>query len=154
MSAEVLRRVEVQIASKWARCDADLVHRAIVNLVRNGLEAMLEHGAAGVLVARAAPADGGEGIVFEVEDAGPGIPDGIRARMFNPFFTTRKSGTGLGLAIVHRIAEAHGGRVEVVSPCRDGRGTLVRLVLPRGATDGPDAVEIVVPPRTRRERAA
>jgi signal transduction histidine kinase len=66
-----------------------------------------------------------------ISDTGPGIPQTVIERMFNPFFTTRATGTGLGLAIVHRILDAHGGRV-VVNGNRTGScGAEVRLVLPR-----------------------
>lgn len=61
-----------------------------------------------------------------VTDDGPGIPDGIRARLFEPFFTTRSHGTGLGLAIVKAVAEAHGGSVDIRAT---GRGTSFSLQL-------------------------
>jgi two-component system sensor histidine kinase HydH len=54
-----------------------------------------------------------------------------KERMFDPFFTTRKTGTGLGLAIVHQIVEQHGGRIEVESIV--GRGARITLLLHRRA---------------------
>jgi signal transduction histidine kinase len=67
-------------------------------------------------------------MVIAVEDRGPGIPAGVRSRMFNPFFTTRDAGTGLGLAIVHRIIDAHGGHVAVAEA--EGGGARLELCLP------------------------
>lgn len=120
--------------------DAHLLHRAMVNVVRNAMEAMegTPLPAAGqhkLSVSSELLADGES--VLVVRDTGPGIPEGVVERMFNPFFTTRATGTGLGLAIVHRIVDAHGGRVEVRGQRADGvRGAEVRLVLPRRETAG------------------
>ena len=80
------------------------------------------------------------GVTLFVADSGPGVPDAVIERMFNPFFTTRSTGTGLGLAIVHRIVDAHGGRVRADN--NTGGGATVELLLPlevnRGrATEGP-----------------
>jgi len=130
-------------------CDASLVHRALVNVIRNSLEAMREAGGEGhrlTLDTRVEGVrDGGGRVrrmaVLAVRDTGPGIPPEVRDRLFNPFFTTRQTGTGLGLAIVHRILDAHGGRV-VVRSCQDedpGRrqatGTTVELHFPADAQE-------------------
>jgi signal transduction histidine kinase len=66
--------------------------------------------------------------IVEIEDTGIGIPDEIRPRLFEPFFTSKASGTGLGLAISAHIVTQHGGRIEVES--RLGHGSLFRVVLP------------------------
>jgi signal transduction histidine kinase len=77
--------------------------------------------------------------VFSIGDTGPGIPPDVVERVFNPFFTTRKTGTGLGLAIVHRIVDAHGGHVNIKSEDSGGvggtggtggTGTIVEINLP------------------------
>ncbi len=127
-------------------CDPGLCVQALVNLIRNADEAMRGEGrAAGDgpgriwLSARDAGDIDGAGrarrwTVLSVRDSGPGIPDDVVERMFNPFFTTRATGTGLGLAIVHRILDAHGGRVEVVGGRQDGRGATVELWFPAPAT--------------------
>jgi signal transduction histidine kinase len=65
---------------------------------------------------------------FQVTDSGAGIPEDVRERLFEPFFTTRGEGSGLGLAIVRQVAEAHGGWVEW-SPRNEG-GSLFSLYLP------------------------
>jgi len=70
----------------------------------------------------------GKTVVVEISDTGPGIPDEVKERIFNPFFTTKDTGTGLGLAIVHRIVEAHGGTISVRD--RKGGGATFVLKLP------------------------
>jgi signal transduction histidine kinase len=120
-------------------CDPTLVHRALVNVVRNAIQAMREPGVDGcelrVSVERMSlPGSDGEASSFVailVRDSGPGIPAGVMERMFNPFFTTRATGTGLGLAIVHRIMDAHGGRVRVRN-VECGGGAIVELLIPDG----------------------
>ncbi len=94
--------------------DPSLVHQALVNVIRNAIEAAghtpREHGVARVVLDAREDADG---VTIVVSDSGPGIPRDALDRIFNPFFTTRAAGTGLGLAIVHRIVDAHGGRIAV-----------------------------------------
>lgn len=117
-----------------AEVDGALLEQALLNVLRNACEAMASHGGSRRLVVRLAGRDlrdpdaGVVGhAVVEIEDNGPGIPEDVRRRMFNPFFTTRAEGTGLGLAIVHRIVDAHGGRVDVETA---GDGTTMRFSLP------------------------
>lgn len=119
--------------------DGSLLQQALVNVVRNAAEALgempPERRPARPCIAldaqrvKVRERGGARAMVcLTVEDNGPGIPDDVRARMFNPFFTTRHTGTGLGLAIVHRIVDAHGGRVRV----KDGqrRGATIEILLP------------------------
>jgi PAS domain S-box-containing protein len=114
--------------------DEDLLHRVVSNLVLNAVQASGK--GAHVVVRTGRPAahelPGGAGIenpVFlTVTDNGPGIPEGLRARLFEPFVTGRVGGTGLGLAIVQRAVEAHRGLVLVDSP--PGRGTTFTVYLP------------------------
>lgn len=116
--------------------DAGLLAQAISNVIRNAVEAMLDHsGAPPRLTVEARKerrrlSNGSRRwrAVVTVEDNGPGVPPSIIGRMFNPFFTTREEGTGLGLAIVHRIMDAHGGEVAVAEV--DGGGTRIELCLP------------------------
>ncbi len=103
--------------------DRDQVLQVLLNLVRNGLDALAAGGALRVRAARAAGA-----VAFTVSDSGPGIARDDLARVFEPYFTTKEGGTGLGLAIAHRIAEEHGGRLEVVS--EPGEGAAFTLTLP------------------------
>jgi len=81
-----------------------------------------------------------EGIAIEVADSGVGIPRELQARLFTPFFTTKKvgEGTGLGLYISRRIIESHGGRLDFRS--KAGAGATFRVFLPnRPPSDGPAA---------------
>jgi signal transduction histidine kinase len=74
----------------------------------------------------------GASVVFEVEDSGPGIPAAERERVFDRFYrggSAAEGGSGLGLSIVQRIAERHGGRVELADPA-SGRGLVVRTFFP------------------------
>jgi len=124
------------------RCDRSLLHRALVNVVRNAIEAIEAGGPAGAErfvrlgagpgATRAADGRRLERVALRVEDTGPGVSPEAVERMFNPFFTTREAGTGLGLAIVHRIVDAHAGSVEVRP--RPGGGTIVELLLPAPET--------------------
>jgi signal transduction histidine kinase len=107
-----------------ARVDREQVRRAVVNLVRNAVEAS-PPGAEVLLAAAERDPDA----VIEVQDRGPGLGADARARLFRPFFTTKDHGTGLGLALAKKVADAHGGALAVED--RDGGGTVARLALPR-----------------------
>jgi signal transduction histidine kinase len=129
------------------RCDTALLHQALVNVVRNALEAMGECAPPrGGHELRLECAVRGDEFAFRISDTGPGVRPDVVDRMFNPFFTTRATGTGLGLAIVHRIIDAHGGRVVVTDCHRDAdgpRGSTFELLLPavRGEHSHPDQSE-------------
>lgn len=117
-----------------AEVDAPLLEQAILNVLRNACESMLNVDRRRRLAVRLGteelrdPEQGAiPHAVIEIRDTGPGIPEEVRERMFNPFFTTRAEGTGLGLAIVHRIVDAHGGRLDVEST---QGGTCMRVALP------------------------
>lgn len=107
--------------------DPDHLHQVLVNLLLNAVQAM-----AGVTGERRitvrmthAPAV----VNIDITDTGPGIPAEDRARVFEPFFTTRQAGTGLGLVVSRSIIEDHGGTLEALPP-PDGRGALFRVTLP------------------------
>lgn len=103
--------------------DAELLARALGNLVKNALEAMPDGGR---LVLRTRARDGA--VTLEVEDTGPGLTDEQRTRLFTPYYTTKPAGTGLGLAIVQGVVSDHGGRIDVWS--EPGAGTRFTIVLP------------------------
>jgi signal transduction histidine kinase len=121
---EVGISVEVE-GTVSVRADEVLLRQAITNLLRNSLDATPSGG--GISVACRSGSDGAE---ISVSDTGHGIPDGIRDRVFLPFYTTKEMGTGLGLAIVHRIITDHGGGIDIKSP---EKGTTITITLPFGS---------------------
>lgn len=114
-------------APVMAAVDRGQIRQVLTNLVKNAAEAMPAGGPVRLCVKRT-DATPETPAVIEVADAGPGIPPEVRARLFQPYFTTKPEGSGLGLAIVRGIVTAHGGRVEV-EPAESG-GTLFRILLP------------------------
>jgi two-component system sensor histidine kinase PilS (NtrC family) len=114
--------------------DEDLLHRVVVNLLLNAVQA--SRGPAEITVttgiAKVGDLPHGSGIDnpvrLEIRDKGPGIPDEVRRRLFEPFVTGRAGGTGLGLAIVQRAVEAHRGIVLVDSQA--GGGTTFTIYFP------------------------
>jgi len=103
--------------------DPTQMEQVFLNLIHNALQAM-ENG--GTLRVHTQTEDGWVRISFA--DSGKGIPRGDLGRIFQPFFTTKHRGSGLGLPIVLKIAEAHGGRVEIASEL--GRGTMATVTIP------------------------
>lgn len=110
-----------------ARADRDQLTQVLVNLVKNAEEAMRDKGGALRVRVRGTDTDA----IVEVEDSGPGIPPEHRARIFEPYFTTKEGGTGLGLAIASRILQEHGGKLEVGG--EPGEGARFSVVLPRAS---------------------
>jgi len=114
------------------RADSGHMKQVLINLVRNGAEAIDGAGTV-TLRARAARAPIGEGetdaVLLEVSDTGKGIPPEAEKRLFDPFFSTKETGTGLGLPIAARLIEKHGGKIEYQT--RPGQGTTFGVVLPR-----------------------
>jgi signal transduction histidine kinase len=100
-------------AGEAPQFDIDQMHRALDNLVLNGVQ---NTPAGGSVTLDAAENDGI--LRLRVSDTGAGIPNAIRDRLFEPFVTGRADGTGLGLAIVRQIARAHGGDVHLVPSVR------------------------------------
>jgi len=120
LMADALAAVQPIVADKSVRVvlpeecgylfvDPEQMTRALVNLLRNAAEAV-EPG--GVVLVRIRYCGEGGGIVW-VEDDGPGVPESVSERVFEPFVSGKHDGTGLGLAIVHQIVEAHGGRIRL-----------------------------------------
>jgi two-component system, NtrC family, sensor histidine kinase PilS len=127
-------RIKLEGSSTPMEGDEDLLHRVVSNLVLNAVQAAGNGAAIVVRTGRAAPNElpGGAGIenpvALRVSDNGPGIPDELKGRLFEPFATGRVGGTGLGLAIVQRAVEAHRGLVLVDS--KAGQGTTFTVYFP------------------------
>jgi signal transduction histidine kinase len=120
-------RLELPSSLPAVRGNAQQLEQVFINLVQNALQALPERSAGVTLSAALEPE--GERIRVRVVDEGCGISDAIKARVTDPFFTTKGSGgTGLGLSISARIVQAHSGRMEITS--QPGSGTEVCVVLP------------------------
>jgi two-component system, NtrC family, sensor histidine kinase HydH len=117
-SEDVLLDVKDAPAS-WS-VDADRLREVLVNLLDNAR-------AAGPPVTVTVRTAGGR-LRLDVADRGPGVPEGDRERIFEPFVTGKTQGTGLGLAVARRVIEAHGGALEVLDA--PGGGALFRIELP------------------------
>src|SRR5262249_39642222 len=104
--------------------DRGLLRQAVLNLVKNGLEA-LSRGGELTLTTRV----NGAAVEIVVSDPGAGTPADVAERLCQPFFTTKPQGTGLGLSIARQITEEHGGELKF-SPGPDGRGAAFTIRLP------------------------
>lgn len=96
------------------RLDREQLKRALINLLTNSVQAfgqLTDH--PGPKITLGVKIIDGRALVIRVSDNGPGIPDDIRNRVTEPYFSTKKEGTGLGLAIVHQIISDHGGYLKV-----------------------------------------
>jgi C4-dicarboxylate-specific signal transduction histidine kinase len=108
--------------------DTIQIQQTVLNLMRNGIEAMDETGSAPPHLTIRTSKNGSDAILVTVEDNGHGIPPETLEHIFDPFFTTKESGLGLGLPICRSIVEAHGGRLWATSNAEDG--TIFKLSLP------------------------
>ena len=109
-------------------CDADLFKQAVLNVIQNGAQAMPEGGVLGVLLE-----EDRKFAVLRISDEGTGIPEDIRGKIFDLYFTTKSAGSGIGLAMTYRILQLHHGSVEVKSMI--GRGSEFQLRIPIAATE-------------------
>jgi signal transduction histidine kinase len=137
-----------------ANVDSDLLKQAVLNVIQNGAQAMPEGGRLEVVLEGDQPlaagaerpangrvpaaagdrqTSGWKSAVLRVADQGQGIPEDIREKIFDLYFTTKVGGSGIGLAMTYRILQLHHGSVEVQSE-RD-RGTEFRLRIPLAAAD-------------------
>jgi signal transduction histidine kinase/ActR/RegA family two-component response regulator len=128
--------------------DATQLYQVVMNLCTNAVYAIGERGLLEIAARRADVAEGrsllqgdlqaGAYVCIEVADSGSGIPPDVKARMFDPFYTTRRGagGTGLGLSVVHGIVGDMGGAIDVAD--REGGGTSITIWLPvAGDADPP-----------------
>jgi signal transduction histidine kinase len=132
-----------------ANIDTDLLKQAVLNVIQNGAQAMPEGGKlevvleeelkswrsdAPALKGAAVPASppGWKSALLRIADQGPGIPDEIREKIFNLYFTTKSGGSGIGLAMTYRILQLHHGSIEVQSSSEHGAEFLMRIPLAPG----------------------
>ena len=110
------------------QADAQGIHRCLLNLLTNAIDAVAEND--GEVIISTRKQEESE-VLISVEDNGPGIPEKIRQQIFDVFFSTKGSqGTGLGLAVTKKIIEKHGGSIEVQS--NQDQGTRFSIRLPMG----------------------
>jgi nitrogen fixation/metabolism regulation signal transduction histidine kinase len=129
------RRVQLNIStgndSLETRADERLLRQALLNLLRNGVEAIgEEQSERWVEVSSYLERDkmGKQWVLVEIADSGPGIPLADLQRIFIPFFTTKATGHGVGLALAHRVIAEHGGSITAAN--RKGSGAVFTIRLP------------------------
>ncbi len=134
------------------RSDPELIRQVVLNISRNGIEAMAPRGGGKLTIRTGIDEVGAHSdpdvaaqrrLRIRLEDEGPGMTPEIMERLFIPFFTTKANGTGLGLAICQRIVRSLGGTIEVSS--RLERGTTFTIFLPIQDTLHRATQEIVLP---------
>ena len=124
------RADNIEIQERYAegslqiKADADLLKQAILNIVINGCQAMTEGGQLRISTSR----DPKGQVQITVSDQGPGIPENVRDKIFNLYYTTKPQGSGIGLAQAFRAVQLHNGRIEVDS--QPGAGARFRITLP------------------------
>lgn len=113
--------------------DSEQLYRALLNLVRNAVEAVTHSPpAGGGVISISARRDNGSSVI-EIRDNGPGLPEAVRKRLFQPFSSSRLRGTGLGLTIVAELIRGHGGKIALKE---SGQGTVFEIRLPCPGTVG------------------
>ncbi len=125
-------RVQVDVApdlpAVW--CEPTMIEQVLLNLARNGLQAMADQSGERVLSLHAhvlAPAGGQAVLEFRVTDTGEGIDDAVAEHLFTPFFTTKPEGMGLGLSLCRTVIEQHGGTLRHATQAP--RGTVFSFTL-------------------------
>jgi signal transduction histidine kinase len=111
-----------------ANIDADLLKQAVLNVIENGAQAMPEGGRLEVTLEEERKV-----ALLRIADEGPGIPEEIREKIFDLYFTTKSEGSGIGLAMTYRILQLHYGSVQVQS--EQGRGAEFQLRIPLTVTE-------------------
>lgn len=117
---EVHERLE---KTALVQADESQIRQTLMNLLRNAREAMPKGGIIDVEVVQE-----NEGVVIRIADRGPGIPEEVRAKMFDAFYSTKERGTGLGLPLTQQIILAHRGQIRCED--REGGGAVFVLVFP------------------------
>jgi nitrogen fixation/metabolism regulation signal transduction histidine kinase len=144
--------VEVPRQPSYAYFDSHMLKRALLNLVRNGVQAIAGSGRErGRVTVRLSDGDH-QFWNLDVEDDGPGIPEEMRGVVFDPYVTTKKTGTGLGLAIVKKVIVEHAGTINVAAAPRGGACMQIRL--PKAGSSVAKLVAdlgVALPASSRRE---
>jgi signal transduction histidine kinase len=128
LQASAAHPVAIELRTRPIAIDADpaYLEEALLELGHNAIRAMPDGGTLHIEL----DVEPGAAVV-RFRDSGGGVPEGIRARVFELFFTTRREGSGIGLATVKKIVELHGGSVHLESS--DARGSVFRIEVPIGS---------------------
>jgi two-component system sensor kinase FixL len=119
-------RVDLEAGLPHVMADRVQIQQVVVNLLRNAVEAMTSSPLRRVTISTYSA--GTKFVEAAIADTGPGVPDDVAARLFEPFVTTKDTGMGVGLSICRTIIEAHGGQLWM-TPNPEG-GTIFRFQLP------------------------
>ena len=126
LGATVHVDVPADLPAVW--CEATMIEQVLLNLARNGLQAMAEAPAPRLLRLEARLGPAHTAVEFVVADSGEGISDDVAAQLFTPFFTTKDEGMGLGLSLCRTVVEQHGSALQ--HQPQTPRGTVFRFTLP------------------------
>ena len=126
LGATVHVEVPAELPAVW--CEATMIEQVLMNLARNGLQAMAEAPAPRLLRLQARLGPAHTAVEFVVADSGEGISDDVAAQLFTPFFTTKDEGMGLGLSLCRTVVEQHGSALQ--HQPQTPRGTVFRFTLP------------------------
>lgn len=130
--------VEVEVYRQWRlpkiQADPEQLKEVLVNLLVNACDATGEGGKIVIREEEGVSDPMGHVVVIRVSDNGPGVPDTIKDKIFQPFFSTKEEGTGLGLSIAARIIEDHHGCLNLRS--KEGKGATFIITLPYKAAGG------------------
>jgi PAS domain S-box-containing protein len=152
ITAYSLRTSGIEVSLRMAKelpliaADPDQMRQVLTNLIVNAQHALQDVEGPRKLRISSSYRKLKREIVIKVKDNGPGIPEAVRSRIFEPLFTTKEigSGTGIGLALCHRVVESHGGFIAVESGAKEGAAFAIRL--PVG--DGTAVLESEAPAAT------
>ena len=130
LQVKVITKLDDKLHTVW--CDRTMVEQVLLNLARNGMQAMDAPYCADrrllIQVRRAASNENKQWVEFSVADLGCGISEEVASQLFTPFFTTRPEGMGLGLSLCRTVIEQHGGHLGF--DAHIPRGTVFRFTLP------------------------
>ena len=130
MSKNVVFTLETDGSLPFVKADQVQIHKALINIVLNGLQAIEKSGEILIKTRKL-----GEYGIILVRDTGKGIDKDVMERIFEPSFTTRDGGTGLGLSIASRVISEYGGRIEVKSQPGKGSEFIITIPLADGKKD-------------------